>query len=319
VAQAEKIQDDLKELEELSKEESNRELSELIKELEKKAEEMKQPGVDTKEALAKLSEMQAAIAAQQAQFNLGLVDGQLQSLGDAMVPADALEAAGQALQEGKFEQAAKMLEELENPPLDRKEAKAVEEKMAQVAKQMGEVGLGQMGEAASEMAEGIKGGHQGKFKNGAKGLAKLTKGHGKRKQILDFLDKEIENLAECKGECKNPKLVRARIKTKTNSPSENFGLTISGNVDGDKTNLGSKREIKEITGQPGEGPSEMETTHSPEGKQSAARGYRESYQKYRKMSEAVLDSEPIPLGHRQTIRRYFELIRPQNAASEKGE
>jgi hypothetical protein len=31
------------------------------------------------------------------------------------------------------------------------------------------------------------------------------------------------------------------------------------------------------------------------------------------MSEAVLDSEPIPLGHRQTIRRYFELIRPQNS------
>ena len=26
----------------------------------------------------------------------------------------------------------------------------------------------------------------------------------------------------------------------------------------------------------------------------------------------VLDSEPIPLGHRQTIRRYFELIRPRN-------
>ena len=28
--------------------------------------------------------------------------------------------------------------------------------------------------------------------------------------------------------------------------------------------------------------------------------------------ERALDSEPIPLGHRQTIRRYFELIRPQN-------
>ena len=54
-------------------------------------------------------------------------------------------------------------------------------------------------------------------------------------------------------------------------------------------------------------------THSPEGRQTAARSYREAYQKYRKMSEAVLDSEPIPLGHRQTIRRYFELIRPQNS------
>jgi hypothetical protein len=31
------------------------------------------------------------------------------------------------------------------------------------------------------------------------------------------------------------------------------------------------------------------------------------------MSEAVLESEAIPLGQRQMIRKYFELIRPQNA------
>ena len=61
----------------------------------------------------------------------------------------------------------------------------------------------------------------------------------------------------------------------------------------------------------GEGASETETTHMPEGRQSAARAYREQYQKYRRMTEAALDSEPIPLGHRETIRRYFELIRPQ--------
>ena len=30
----------------------------------------------------------------------------------------------------------------------------------------------------------------------------------------------------------------------------------------------------------------------------------------------MLDSEPIPLGHRQTIRRYFELIRPQSAETD---
>jgi hypothetical protein len=62
----------------------------------------------------------------------------------------------------------------------------------------------------------------------------------------------------------------------------------------------------------GEGDSETETTHMPEGRQTAARSYREQYQKYRGMTEAALNSEPIPLGHRQTIRRYFELIRPQN-------
>ena len=47
-------------------------------------------------------------------------------------------------------------------------------------------------------------------------------------------------------------------------------------------------------------------------RQHASRGYREAYQKYRKMSEAVLEGEAIPLGQRQMIRKYFELIRPQN-------
>ena len=60
----------------------------------------------------------------------------------------------------------------------------------------------------------------------------------------------------------------------------------------------------------------MWTTSLPdsayEGRQQAGRSYREAYKKGLKSSEAVLDSEPIPLGHRQTIRKYFELIRPQN-------
>ena len=69
-----------------------------------------------------------------------------------------------------------------------------------------------------------------------------------------------------------------------------------------------------------EGEVETETMHSPEGKEEARRAYRESYDKFRKISEAVLETEPIPLGHRQTIRRYFESIRPsENDPAESGE
>ena len=57
----------------------------------------------------------------------------------------------------------------------------------------------------------------------------------------------------------------------------------------------------------------METEHSAEGREQAGRSYKEVYQKYQRMSEAVLDSEPIPLGHRQIIRTYFQKIRPQDA------
>ena len=66
-----------------------------------------------------------------------------------------------------------------------------------------------------------------------------------------------------------------------------------------------QRNRDQVQGQADEGPSEIETTHSPEGRQLASASYRESYAKYRRKTEAALNSEPIPLGHRQTIRRYF--------------
>jgi hypothetical protein len=67
-----------------------------------------------------------------------------------------------------------------------------------------------------------------------------------------------------------------------------------------------------ITGQESDqGEIDVETTTSPEQEQEAVRQYRQQAEKYEQLSESVLDSEPIPLGHRQTIRRYFEMIRPQ--------
>jgi hypothetical protein len=316
VAEAEKTIERLKELDELAKSERDPQLEKLVKELIDKAEEMKQPGVDLKEALAKLSEMQAKIAAQQAQYNVGLVDAQLQSLGAAMQAAEATDAAGSALQEGKFDQAVKELEKLESPPTEKKEAKTLEEKLKQVAKQMGDVGLGQMSDAATEMAEGVTGGGNSKFKKATKTLANLTKGHAGRRRIKTILDGELEALDESKaGECNSQFTMRGKQPQKSTSPSNNWGASTSGNVLGDKTKLQANRKVEEITGNPGEGPSEMETTHSPEGKQKAARAYKDNYQKYKKMSEDVLDSEPIPLGHRQTIRKYFELIRPAGADS----
>src|SRR5262249_57173744 len=101
---------------------------------------------------------------------------------------------------------------------------------------------------------------------------------------------------------------------KSNNPSSNWGRGISGNVDGDKTKLASKRNDQQITGTPGgEGDSDVETTASPEARQQASREYKERYHKFKKESDAVLEGEPIPLGHRQMVKKYFELIRPSNA------
>jgi hypothetical protein len=315
LAAAEQAEESLAEIEETAKKENDPKLQELAQKLSETIREMKLPGVDTKEALAKLSEMQAAIAAQQAQYNVGLVDAQMEALGEAMASTEALEGAGQALQQGKYDKAAQELEKAE-PRFERKEAKALKEKLAQAAKSMQEAGLTDMSTATTELAESLD---DDKSAAGAcKKLGNLARGQGRRKRISDLLTLQCNNLSDSKCNCDKNSTAKLRLRKKSDSPKSTWGMSTSGNVDGDRTKLDAARKREQVQGAMGEGDSETETTHMPEGRQTASRSYKEQYQKYRRMSEAALNSEPIPLGHRQTIRRYFELIRPQNEEADKG-
>jgi hypothetical protein len=310
--EAQRIEEDLKEFEELAKQEQNKDLERLVEEMKQMVEEMKQPGVEVKDALAKISEMQASITQMQAQLNIGLVDGQMQALGEALASVTATEGAGKALAEAKYEKAEQELEKLEEPQLDRKDAKELEEKLKKVAKSAADVGLGQLSETAAEMAEGAKGG-SGKFKKSTKELTKQVRNQRKRRRINDFLIGELARLEEGKGNFGRNGGQKIKMPYKSVDGSSNWGLEVSGNVQGSKTNLLSQRKTETITGNAGDGPSDIETEHSAEGREQAGRLTRERHAKYQRMSEAVLDSEPIPLGHRQTIRKYFQLIRPQEA------
>ncbi len=316
IAAALEAEESLEDLQEAARKENDPKLKELVQKLSETIQEMKLPGVDTKEALAKLSEMQAAITAQQAQFNVGLVDAQMQSLGEAMASTQALQGAGQALQQGKYDKAAEQLEKAE-PKFDRKEAKTLKDKLAQSAKAMEEAGLADLSTATTELSESME--DEGAAAGACKKLGNLASAQGRRKKINDLLTSQCRNLGECKGNCQKNSTAKLRLRKKSEKPSSSWAMATSGNTDGDRTKLDSARDREQVKGEMGEGASETETTHMPEGRQAAARAYREQYQKYRRMTEAALDSEPIPLGHRQTIRRYFELIRPQGEETDKAD
>lgn len=311
VAQADEISESLKELEDEFQKESDPELEQLLKELKQKAEELKEPGVDVKEALAKISEMQAAIQSAQSQASLEQVDQQLQEIGEAMASAKALEGAGQALAEGKYDKAMKELADLGDLEFDRQEARNTAEKLKKAAKRTGDAGDGTISDAAKEIAEGIEDDDSDATKSGAKKLGDKVGKQARKKKINDLLNGELAALAECKCNCQKNSNVTGKQKQKSTNPSTTYGMTESGNIDGDATSLQSNVNREQINGVAGEGDSEFETSSSSEGRQEAQRGYKDVYQKYKKMSEAVLDSEQIPLGHRQTIRKYFESIRPQ--------
>jgi hypothetical protein len=314
VAAAEDARIGLEELEKVAEKQEDKNLERLVQMMRDKIEEMKQPGVDVREALAKLSEMQSAIAAQQAMYNVGLVDAQMKSLGEALAVTQSLESAGNSLQQEKYNKAAQELEQAE-PSFERKESRTLKEKLKQTAKAMGLSGLGELGESTNELAESLEDANS--CEGALKKLGKLARSQGRRKEIGDLLKLQSQCLSECKGNCQKNGGAQVRLRKKSDKPSSTWGRGISGNTDGEKTALDSTRKQDNLKGQMDEGPSEIETVHSPEGRQAAARAYREQYQKYRRLTEAALNSEPIPLGHRQTIRRYFELIRPQGDEVEK--
>jgi hypothetical protein len=166
-------------------------------------------------------------------------------------------------------------------------------------------------EATDQVSQGLTQGDRSKFKDGTNGLAGECKKQGQRKKLVDLLRKQCQCLSECRSECECECKNNSELNKKGGAKA---GLARSGNQPGDKTPKLKTAPQMKLTGQESKsGESDVETTHAPEQEQQAARQYRAQAKKYEQMAESALEAEPIPLGHRQTIRRYFELIRPKNS------
>lgn len=310
-AQASRVAEELEELEEFNREEPDAEVNELLQELAALVKQLEEPSMDPREALAKLSEIEAALQQHQAQLVDPQSDAALEQIGEALSLSEAMEAAGQAMSHGELEKAADELAKLDLPKLDAQTERALVEKLAEVEQNTGDGLRRTLREAAAQVAAGLSQGSRSKFREGMEGLAGECRAQSRRKKLSDLLRKQCQCLAECKGECESE---CKKEGTSNKKGGTSWGLASSTNEPGDKTPRLKGAAEMHITGQEsGEGDVDVETMDGPEQSQDAVREYREMAKKYEQLSESVLDSEPIPLGHRQTIRRYFELIRPQNA------
>ena len=308
------------ELETLMKEEKSPELEELVEELKEMLEEMKAPDVDQRDALSKLSEMQFAITEAVKQLDVAQIDAQLQQLAEAMKASDAMKAAAQSMEEGRYEKAATELEKIDTSTMTRKERDAVVANMKNLSQNLGKGKRGELSDAIKEMTEGLEKSEESKCKDGQCKAASVCKKQATKKKIGKCLSCQLNRLSECKGccqgECNKTGNKTGNNVAKTTSPSDHWGKGASNAPTGDeKTSLDSHRKQENISGMAGDGPSEREVASTPEAEQDASRAYSDKYVEFRKKMEEVIDSEPLPLGHRETVRRYFESIRPTNEQS----
>ncbi len=310
--QADRIEQHLEELKQLQEQESNPELEQLVKELQELIEQMKLPGVDPKEALAKISEMEASLQQMQQQLDDPQTSSELQQIGEALSLSDAMAMAGAALSKGELDKAAEQLEKLDMPELDRKTETAVAEKLDNV-NQGNQEGTpkSKTQQAASQISQGLSQGNRSKFQDGMHGLAGEARKQGRKKKLTDLLKKQCQCLGECKGECESECRNQAEGNKKGGTKA---GTAASGNQPGDKTGKLKTNPQMNLKGQESSsGDSEIETMSGDEQQQEALRNYRERVDEYEALTESALEAESIPLGHRQTIRKYFQMIRPSNA------
>lgn len=310
--QADKAAESLAELEQFQKEESDPDLEKLLKEMNKELKGLKELSGDPKEALAKLSAMEAELQAMQQQLQEQSSETTLKEIGEALSLAESMQSAGEALSKGDMDKAAQELQKLEMPEMDRKTQKAVTEKLDKAQKNAGQKKSSEeIKDAAQKMAEGVSSGNKSKFQEGAKSLASASKKQGQKKKLSDLLKKQCQCLSECKSECES----ECRMAAQGNKPGgKKAGKGSGGELLGEKTARNKTQKELKVTGtDSGQGDSETENETAPEQTQEAVRQYQQNADKYEAMSESALESESIPLGHRQTIRRYFELIRPTGA------
>jgi hypothetical protein len=346
--EADLIEGYAREVEKMAEEVQSPELKKLAAEMKKKAEEMRQPGVDVREALARISEMQQALSQLKAELNGPLVDAQLKELGSALRESPPLEQAGKALQESQLDRAARLLEALakeekpaakpKDPRPDGKDARAnhaAGETTARVAKEMAAKKLDKLGKAADKLAKGLQGDDK-QMKQGAKDLADEVRQQERRKRINELLAREDRRLQDCKSRCEKQNLLAKPSQSGSGKsppqpqtaekPSEDKGSTEpsvdrsgparergkSRPSESGKTSGQASNERKDKPGSEAGEPSDSEAGEA-QGDRSPRMARRlspEAYRKLQRQSEAVIEDEAIPLGLREAIRKYFELLRP---------
>ncbi|PQO41145.1 hypothetical protein [Blastopirellula marina] len=314
---ADRVAENLKELKEFQDEHKDPELEKLIQELMQQTEALKEEAADPKEALAKLSEMEASLQEMQAKLEPDM-ENELAKVGDVLSLSEAMDAAGKAMAQGDMEKAEEELAKLEMPELDRKTEKAITEKLEELKQNSGPNGQKrqQMKEALGQISSGLSQGDRSQFKDGVKGLASECKKQGNRKKLSDLLRKQCQCLGECKSNCEGQ--CKSSSSSSPKKGGKKAGSASTENAPGDQTPLLHTNPQMNLTGQDsGQGDVDIETEEGTAREQEAVRSYREKAQEYEAMSESVLNSESIPLGHRQTIRRYFQSIRPEGAETDQ--
>ncbi|MEM6690868.1 MAG: hypothetical protein AAF664_15655 [Planctomycetota bacterium] len=312
----------VKDLEDLREEQTEApELEELSERMEELVEQLEEDSIDEMDMMATLSEMETALTEARNALNMAETDAELQQIAEAMMNAESLQGAASAMKEQEYEKASKDLMKADPSKIGDKSRRAVSGGLKKWASNMEPGKFGSLLTSVTQLSEGLDKKDSSQCKSGLCELAKACDKQSNCKKIGKCLSKQLARLSQCKsqcrGQCKKPRSSSSKVSA-SNEDSLSVGSgTIGELMTGAPKRTDVKTEQWDLEGEASEdGPSESETLQSAEGQQSASRAYQQRYRDFRRQAEAVMENEQLPLGHQETVRQYFEAIRPVGAEGE---
>lgn len=278
-----------------------------------------------KELLMTLSDLEAqleALAAREAEESLAR---EAEAVAAALEQLAGMEAAAEAMRERDFAEAAERMRQTaqnleESPPQelakDREQARRELERARDRTK-----ANQQASEALEQMAQASNRNDSQQMAEAARQLSEASERQGQRSQGQQQLAQMMQQLDEQReGEpSETPGAGQGAPGQPQPMEGEDPASGIAaGEQDHDdpfgrQTELATDRDEIQVSGQlRDEGESMVSTFRTTEGQAASdvATQAGAEYQQYEKLSREAIDNEALPLSHRETIRRYFEAIRP---------
>jgi hypothetical protein len=267
-----------------------------------------------REAFAKLSQLESSLQQMQQQLRNPASAKALADIGEAMQLSEDMQPAGRALSEGDLQKAEAELQKMNLPDADKQTRRAVAEQLRKVQQQAEQSGRAdQAGKAAGQMAEGLENGSQQSFRDGTQNLAAEARRQAGQKKLSEMLQQQSESLAQLRADLESQ---AGNIAQGQGKGGRRAGKGSSGDPRGDASGKAAAAQELRLKGEnSGQGDSETEMLAGEREEEPAEREYRANLQRYESLQESSLDSEPVPAGQKQLIRRYFQLIRPRETSS----
>ena len=304
------------------------ELRKLLDELRPLREKLarKDAALEEHEAFKELSRVEDKLAAVQAKLDAQSLQPFSADLAAALEKVDGLGALAAAVRSQDFQsaeaQADKAARQMQAPdaktPQGAQAAEAAE-KFGKLAQKFGQQGNEGAQQSMSQMQNGLQQNQSSEMGKGMSGLKQGLANQNARDAQKKNLSLQLRQMGMCKGGlsdkeslCRGIALMPKLSLQRSQKPGHGAGRETDPNHNGQASALGADRNQEKISGAANEqGESETTTLSTLDPSQEHAASARTAnFQAYEALSKQAVTDENLPLAHRQTIKRYFESIRP---------